>query len=921
MKLRWLALVLVGLYAVASCGPTTPQFTFNTAERRGTLANGLRFVVMPDTTTKLVEVDVRYDVGAREDPPGRSGLAHLVEHLMFQARPDGETTPPLFRAIMDLSTTFNAYTVEDSTHYNEQSLADRLDSLLKIESMRMYFGCKTIPEGEFERERDVVRNEIRGRQAGAEGQIPQLVMDQVYPKGHAYARTVGGNDTEIASATLQDACDFMQKYYAPERATLIVAGGVSMDDAINEIQKWFAKLPARKAAPRVPVAQFVPEHKTTTLELDLERPRVNVAWVLPPANTPQGEAAQFGIFSTLFTVAEKARAYDFATSVEPQILGGELAPVFMLSIELTSLDKLNDALDFTEKAAREASRGFNLESYEDIQEDKAREKAEIIRGLEALEERTRQMGDWVQFDTTFDFNSSQLYQFYELDKVDKYDQNAVGAAIKNALDWNKSVVVVMKPNKEGIKGDKRAKVTFSSKSDSNMDDTDVDPNDALKPMPFKQGSVAFEGLQQYTLANGMQVMLLPLKSMPIVSADLMFRNAGTASSPDSPMLARAAARFLHLPMDAEVFARSGTRIDCRAEFDSMTCGTSNVNIYLDVMLKGLDRQIKAGEYEEKTVEDFQKSLAQAFETKSEQEETEYKRQIWSALYGPDHPYTLASLQTPDAAAKVHKDVLDAFRKNHYTASNASLIVVGNFEVDAAKKLIGDVFGGWERGTADKPVDKTPAKRTGPLYIGVVGKEQQLMTVELAYPAPAGIDGQEGAREVLAKMLDERTSDVRFKLGSTYGLQMGRPTHLGPTGYMMFGMAEVGGTIDAERAGESIKAIRDSFDELRNGADFNRDFVRARRTLISGILGESTVTRALAGRLAMIAKFGLNADYYDKLLAQIGATPPALVKAMLKNELDPKNEIIVMLGDRPHLEKAFADAGITDVKFVEPEYRK
>ncbi len=921
-KIRWLALVLVGLFTFLSCSPAAPKFSFNTAERRGTLANGIRFVVMPDTTTKLVEVDVRYDVGSREDPIGKSGLAHLVEHLMFQARPDGPTSPPLFKAIMDQSTFFNAYTNWDTTHYMTQSQAFNLDAMLKIESMRMYFGCQTIPQAEFEREREVVRNEIRA-QSSAEGQIPQLIMAAIYPKSHAYERMIGGNDEQIASASLQDACEFMKKYYAPERATVVVAGGVSMDDAINGIQKWFKPMPARKGAERTPVAQFTPEHKTTTLELDVERPSLHIAWVLPPSNTPAGEAAEFGIGQAFFKILRAGKDYNFAYSVEPNFVGGELAPVFILSIELKGIDKLDEALEFAKNAATQAYRGFDMESYDDLQEDKAREKAQFIENMESLNDRTTQMANWVQFDTRFDFNSSQLYQFYELDKIDKFDQNMVGAVVKKALDWDKSVVVVVKPSKEGIKGDVRSKVTFSSKSDQKMDDADVDPNDALHPVLVKAGTGTFTGLQQLTLDNGMKVMMLPIKSMPVVTAELMFRNAGAAASPASPMLAAQAARFLHLPPDAEVFARSGTSISvrCTAGLDDMTCGTRNISIYLDVMLKGLERQIKAGDYSQDQVEDWQKSLKEEFETKSQQEQTEYQRQVFSALYGADHPYTAAALETPDAAAKVHRDALDSFRKDHYTAGNATLIIVGDFDVKEATKLVKDSFGSWDRGAADKPVDKTTAKRTGPSYIGVIGKEEQQLTIEIAYPSPAGMDGQEGARQVLAGMLNERTEDIRFKLGSTYGLYMSRQAHVGPSGYRLSGMAQVGGTIDAERVGESIKAIRDSFEALRNGDKFNEDFVRARRKLISDLLGQSTVTRELAGRLGILAEFGLDPNHYDKLLAEIGTVPPALVKALVKTELDPKNEIIVILGDKPHVEKAFADAGITDVKFVEPEYRK
>jgi predicted Zn-dependent peptidase len=239
----------------------------------------------------------------------------------------------------------------------------------------------------------------------------------------------------------------------------------------------------------------------------------------------------------------------------------------------------------------------------------------------------------------------------------------------------------------------------------------------------------------------------------------------------------------------------------------------------------------------------------------------------------------------------------------------------------AEKLARDTFGGWDKGTVDKPVDPKPFKRTGPAFVGVTkSKVDQQVTVTLAYPAPAGIDGQEAARQVLAGMLNIRAEDVRFKLGSTYGLAFARQPKVGPTSYMLRGGAVVGGTIDAERAGESIKALRDSLDALRKGDHFDEDFVRARRKLLTGLLSESTVTAELAARLGTIAMYGLDANFYNTLLQQIAAVSPAQVKALIQHELDPNNEIIVMLGDKDHVNKTFKDAGITDVKIVEPDYK-
>jgi zinc protease len=930
-----------------SCGTETPKFAFKTGgEHRGVIGkNGLRFVIMPDTTTKLVEVDVRYDVGAREDPQGKAGLAHLVEHLMFQTRPDGPQTAPLFQTIIAIATNFNAFTSWDQTHYFMTSQAENLDKLLQIEFMRMYyaadlpaqngipaFGCSTVPTPEFEREREVVRNEIRAG-SSAENYVEQLVEASIYPKGHAYERMVGGNDQQIASAQLSDACAFMKKYYAPERATVLIAGNVDYDQAVKSIEKWFGAIPKREPAPRQEVKPFVPEHQRKEIEADIDRPVLYIGWALPPGNTPEGEAARFGIFNAFFRLASQAEKYDFAYKVFPDFFGGELAPVYLIRIELKGLDRVDEALDFAEKAAKQAYRGWDMISTQDLEEDKLRSKARFIEQLQELPSRTIQVASLVQFSKDVDFNSQDQYLFHELDKIDKFDGMKVAAAVKKSIAWDKAAIVLVKPNPNGIKGDTRAKVKFKPNSDAAMTDPEVDPREAKRPIRMTAELKELASAQHSKLANGMELVILPVHSMPLATAWLVFKNAGQASTPNSPELATQAAEFLRRVDDinftemeggqnTDAYARTGVDARCRATLDAMVCTSSGINIYLHVMIKGLERFIKAGVYDQPRIEKWAKRMHEEFKLPSTQDETEYERQVFTALYGPDHPYTRTAVDTPDAADKVHLDALNAFKNAHFTAGNATLIVVGDFDPKYAEKLAKDAFGEWGTGTVDKPVDATPYKRTGPAFVGVKKhKEDQQVTATIAYPAPAGVDGQEGAREVLTEMLNIRAENVRFKLGSTYGLYFGRQPHKGPSAYMLRGGAAVGGTIDAERAGESIKALRENLDALRAGDHFDEDFVRARRRILSSLLGTSTVTHELAFRLGLISIFGLNPNHYNTLIQQIAAASPAQVKALIKSELDPNNEVVVVLGDKAHLDKTFADAGLKDVKIVEPEYTK
>ncbi|HVK78114.1 MAG TPA: pitrilysin family protein [Kofleriaceae bacterium] len=913
---RWFVTAALVAGLLAACNPEVPRTSFTYAERRGVLSsNGLRFVIMPDATTSQVEVDVRYEVGSREDPPGKAGIAHLVEHLMFQQRPDGADTAPLMQSIGSLTTFFNAYTNWDTTHYMLASRAEQLDALLKIEAMRLYFRCQTISEEEFLREREVVRNEIRQRGGTAEGRIPDLVLAEVYPKGHAYARMIGGDDANLTNITLKDACDFMDKYYTPDRATVIVAGGVDPEQATSLIQKWFGPLEKRAGAPRVEVAPVTTVSKgKAEYELDVERPVVVVAWPLPAGNTPEGRAVNFGINQFWFTTAVRAQQYEFAYSVDPIILGGQHAPVFGVAIELKGMDKLGEALEFAQKASRTAHRGIDEGSWQDLEDAKARAKASFLESLETLMARTNAIGEAVQFDQDVEFGSSDTYLIKEMSRITDFDGGFIASQVKKTLAWDKAKVIVFKPSKTGIKGDKRAKVAFQTKSHDKRDIPEVDPAEAKRPLKVAADFKAFDGAKRFELGNGMKVVLLPLDTpFPLVSAQLIFA-VGDAHSGSTPGLADRAAAMLNPPIDMDASYRTGIRVGGGSTNDATIFSSGGLDIYLDVILKSMERTVYAGTYDQRGVEGWQKALRERMQRKDYQQNMEFQRQIATALFGADHPYTLNAVYSPDSIGAISQDRLAAFRGEHYTAGNATLIVAGKFDLARAEALVRSTFGGWSRGRVDQPIGPEVRARTAPEFIGVVGNEGPQMKVAIAYPAPAGIDGQEAARRVLTEMINLRMGDIRFKLGSTYGVYAGRQTQIGPGAYQM------GGDVDAPRAGESLKAMRDGLERLRQGVDFDVDFVRARRSLIEDLLGQSTVSSQMAARLGLMARFALPADYYEQLIKQIAAVSPAQVKMLLAKELDPAKEIVVCLADRPTLERAFREAGLDQVKIVEPNYR-
>jgi zinc protease len=907
--MKRLAVVTATLLLAGSCSPKAPQVKFKYAEKRATLNNGLKLVVIPDKASPLVHVHVRYDVGATEDPAGKSGIAHFVEHIMFQHRMLGPDKPPTFDLLPQFTLYYNAFTGFDQTHYFLVGSNEDLETLLKVEAFRMNALCETIPEAQFQREREVVRNEARQNYGTAEGLIPTILARELYPKGHAYSHIPIGDDQQLASITFQDVCSFMSKYYTPERATLIVAGNVDPDQVGRMVNGIFGGIPKRQAAPRASVTEVPLKYRRVDHELDLERPRIYVGWRLPRRDSKDWPKAR-ALFGLIGKLAQQADEWEFATEVGVQIMGGMRAPTFLLALELPPGGDIDEALDYVWRATKTAHWGLKNMDFD--REAKAFLKMSFIEGLESLDSRALSIAEEIQLgDGSIAFDSTKEYGMKEYFEIDKLSADGYSEFVKKTLDRDKATVIVFKPSKNAKKAYHRADLTFSANSHEQRPQPIVDPAEAKRPLPSPKSPSILSKAERYTLGNGMRVILLPTEGgLPLIHAEVVFDVGAAHEPPNQAGLASVAASYLRPPKDATFMAFASFGGD--ADYDNTQFVGRGLNIYTDVVIKGLERLIKIGEYDQESIERYQKRVKDRYKSAKFRRELVFGQAPDGALYGPNHPYVVTGTPTPDSVDNIGYDAATAWKREHYTAKNATLIVVGNYDVKQVKKLIADNFGEWNGGRKDQTIGATAAQRSGPVHVGVVGDAEPQMAVTIAYPSPAGVDSQYAARLVLAAMLNDQMALIRTELGSTYGTYAGRSRNVGPNAYQM------GGTVDGARAGESLKAMRDKVDALRRGEDFDRIFAIARRTVLKRLLTDSNQTASLASRLAGIAVFDLGPDYYDTLAKYVAAASPAQVKALIQAELDPKNEVLACMADRKTLEKAFKEAGLTSVKYVEPK---
>jgi zinc protease len=270
------------------------------------LANGLHVILSEDHTAPIVGVDVHYDVGSKDEKPGRTGFAHLFEHLMFQGSqhlPKGEAD----RLIENVGGSANGSTSYDQTVYWEQVPSNALEQALFIESDRMGFLLPTLDQAKLDNQRDVVKNERRqSYEMQPYGTAYLTLADKVWDPEFPYHWLPIGSHEDLSAATLADVREFFQRWYAPSNASLAIAGDFDPEEAKRLVEKWFGSLPGSpQPEHRSPIPKPLTEEKRVTIEDNVELPRVYIAWQSPKAFA--ADDAALDLLADVLTSGKSAR--------------------------------------------------------------------------------------------------------------------------------------------------------------------------------------------------------------------------------------------------------------------------------------------------------------------------------------------------------------------------------------------------------------------------------------------------------------------------------------------------------------------------------------------------------------------------------------------------------------------------------------
>jgi len=916
-------LALIFVLACVACGATymkfyQPNFTasdrtfeYTESSHKFRLANGLTVLLLPDANTNLVKVDARYRVGAAEDPGNKSGLAHLVEHLMFEVRGADASAPKLGERLTSVALSHNAYTIWDETHYTATALERNLKPLLEIEADRLATTCDRLDDVSLASEKDVVRSELRQR-ASLGQRIGQLIRTQVYGQNHAYTRPVGGTLRQVASVTRKDVCGFIRNYHSPERTILVVAGHFSVGDTKKLIKRTLGRVAPRRSAPRARIIPAKPRPGGTQITMPVKQSTIFFVSTAPVFSDIKSDGHDALRWFLEFRINRKVAGLDYVTHVDISRMGGLRAPLLVAAITVNDPTKLPEV----EKLFFTARQELGDELHAGMLEARGtRQTASLLAELSRLSERSGRFADYVQYS---DGTLTPKKVLRRLRDTDTDELTFKSAPFFER--WSTFIIRVVPDPASASSKTKSNRVSVQS-SAKTYDVSDwsqpVDLRTLDKDLPMPTARMR-QRVESFVLQNGLRVLLVPSMKYPLVEARMVFP-AGALRSARMPGVARLTASLLDIDRSQKVHRtdiptlnwvlKNGGEVERNVTWRATSFRIAGLSNYTDALIWRLHWVLESGALIAKDLGE-KKKAAKPADAKRYARNRRRTTMLSTALFGKTHPYSMRRYG-PDALRPIGVAHLRAFRKRHYHLNGATLIVTGQFNAKQVSDQIRRLYSRWPAGgqVPSRDVIPQPRQRSSAERFILAEKTGSQVRVAIAFTTRSGYGKGHAARLVLGQVLRQRVGKLRSTLGSTYGINVGESINKGP------GLLSIGGAIDNSRAVQTFKALRKAIDDVRSGKQLAEAFLRARRKILQQILANSVNSRSVANELQFLTVNGLGASYYSKLATRISKLRLADIQRLIREEMAPTKEVIVGQGVEKTVSEMFRAAGITGARVI------
>ena len=868
------------------------------------LSNGMDVILHEDHTIPLVAVNVWYHVGSKNEEMGRTGFAHLFEHVMFEGTKHHNRSH--FEPLQKAGANLNGSTTTDRTNYWEDVPSNYLELALWLEADRMGFLLDGLDQNKFDVQRDVVKNERRQSYENRPyGMAHWHLQSALYPLPHPYHWMTIGSQEDLDAASLDDVKGFFQRFYGPSNASLAIAGDFRTDEALELVNRYFGDLSPGESVPRIGRQDSLLSGRVDIEMRDkVTLPRLYIAWPAPPEGHPDDaplELYQAVMSDGLSARLHRSLVYEKQIAQHAFIHYGPSEIAGQLLVQVTAAE--GHGLDEIEAAVEEELENIhrNPPTDEEIARSKNRIEATHFRQLARI--------------GGFGGRADQLNHF----NIIESDPGLINTSLDRCLAVQREDILRVA---ETYVSNNQVRLRVLPETPLSAAATTVDRT--IMPPPTQEPTFTPPLPNRYRLPNGMGVTVVEQRGMPIVAFGVLLGSGSSTDPANLPglmglvgdMLPEGAAGKSSQQI-ANDFEFIGARLsaDSRREYSSVS--TETLSKHWDRALEMMAEVILSPDFPQHELERVRREHLTDLRRSKDEPNVIAERLIAGLVYPATSGYAHPGSGTETSVQAItREDLIGQFRRT-YRPDRAHLLVVGDIERDEVLRRASAVFGQWNNASSGDDAGDIGQLADSPATIYLVDRpgapQSVIRAVHSIVPrhhpdyfplllANYSFGGQFSAR---------LNQNLRQDKGYSYGYMSSIQWHRQPS------MLAAGGSVQSNATGESVHETLVEFREISGERPITaEELSNAKDGIMRAYPASFERPASVLGQLVAMEQFGLPDYYFRTVRPAVEAVTLEDVHRVASTHIRPGNLQIMVVGDRASVEGPLAEQGIPLVHLTE-----
>lgn len=873
------------------------------------LKNGLRVIMHEDKSTPIVAVNLWYHVGSKNEVVGRTGFAHLFEHMMFQGSKN--YNDDYFKPLQEAGANINGSTNPDRTNYYEVVPSNFLELALFMEADRMGGLLDAMTMEKLNNQRDVVKNERRQRYDNQPyGTAFEKIFAQMFPAGHPYNWTTIGSLEDLSAASMEDVQAFFRQYYVPNNASLVIAGDFNEKQARTWVEKYFGGIPTGAAIKRPnPAMPKLTSEIRKTYEDSVQLPRLYMVWHSSASHS--ADEAALDMLGSILTSGRGSRlqsnlVYGKQISQDVGAFNYALEAAGMMIMQSTA--KPGKSLDEIEKEIKAEIERIKNEPPTADEMTRALNSIESssVFGLQNVLGKADQLNNYATYLGKPDYFQEDLNRYRKVTPAD------VQRVAKNYLTDNRFVMqFVPRQQKAASQGNSAvnrptsAPAAADKKAEQKDEKKDYSAN---LPKPQADPKLVLPSIDKQKLSNGMNVWFVRQSELPIVSMNMVLNSGGTADPQNRAGLASMTASLL----DDGTKTRSAVDIANALQSIGANLGTGSgwdsANVTMQSLTKNVDQALEIYAdvvtnpiFPETELETLRNRTLVGFRQRKDNPNAIANIVYNQLLYGKNHPYGKSLGGDETSIKAINKAEIEKFYSTYYRPNNATLIVVGDTDSKTMMPKLEKAFANWK--TSEVPQMTIPSAanfdKPGIYIVDKPGAAQSVVTIGQIGVARDNPDffPLQVMNSILGGQFSARVNmNLREEKGYTYGARTGYSFRRGAGPFEA--SADVQTAVTKESVQEFLKelnGIRGAMPVTQAELDYNK------QSLIRRYPAGFETNGQISGQLANLVIYGLPDSYFNEYISNVQKVTIEDVNRVANKYLTPDQMAILIVGDKSVIE--------------------